>query len=335
MNTSPSRTHPATMALGIAIASALTGPTNGALAQEAHQTPAQMVDALHSAFGQHHARAVHAKGIILEGQFTPSGEASTRSIAPLFAAQTVPVTVRFSDFTGIPDIPDTVGGANPRGFAVKFQMPDGSETDIVAHGFNGFPTRTSDEFAQLLRAIGASGPEASKPTALDAFLETHPIAKTFLTTQKPAPVSYSTLAYFGVNAFAFTNARQQRSVVRYRFIPKSGEQFLSEADLKNKGPNYLQEEIVSRVAKGPMAFDWYAQVAGPGDLADDPSIAWPESRRQVLLGTISITRIAGDTAIKDKALVFMPGRIQAGMEAVDPMLAVRNGAYPISFGARQ
>ena len=95
--------------------------------------------------------------------------------------------------------------------------------DIVTHSFNGFPTANADEFAELLRAIGASGPEAPKPTALDTFLGTHPVAKTFLTTQKPAPVSYATVPYFGVNAFSFTNAAGHRSNVRYRFVPLVGE----------------------------------------------------------------------------------------------------------------
>ena len=76
------------------------------------------------------------------------------------------VVVRFSDFTGIPDIPDNIGLANPRGFAIKFIMPDGTTTDIVGHSFDGFPTANSDQFRDLLLAIGRSGPAASKPTAL-------------------------------------------------------------------------------------------------------------------------------------------------------------------------
>ena len=42
---------------------------SGAMAAE--PTPQQMVDALHAAFGDHHSRAVHAKGTIVEGSFAP------------------------------------------------------------------------------------------------------------------------------------------------------------------------------------------------------------------------------------------------------------------------
>jgi catalase len=298
-------------------------------------SPASLVDALHSAFGTHHARAVHAKGIILDGTFSPTPEARGVSKAILFSGGRIPVTVRFSDFTGIPDIPDTVGDANPRGFAVKFRLDDGSTTDIVTHSFNGFPTATSADFGDLLRAIGASGTDAPKPTALDKFLGSHPIAKTFLTTQKPAPVSYATLNYFGVNSFKFIDGKNGASYVRYRFVPKAGEQFLDAASLKTKGLNYLAEEITSRVAKSPIVYEWFAQVSGSGDAIADPSIAWPETRKLILLGTINIDRLARYQGTADKATLFLPGNLPSGIEPADPMIEIRSAAYPISFGARQ
>ena len=303
--------------------------------EPARESPAQLVGALHSAFGEHHARAVHAKGVILEGKFTPTSEARMLSSAVLFTKSSVPITVRFSSFTGIPDIPDAVDDANPRGFAVKFKPADGGGFDIVTHSFNGFPTATADEFAQLLRAIGASGPKAAKPTALDQFLGNHPIAKTFLTTQKPAPLSFATLPYFGVNSFKFTDASGKSSYVRYRFVPKAGEQYLDAAALKSKGPNYLSEEITARVANAPIAYDWFAQISATGDVIDNPSVAWPESRKLVKLGTITIERMMPDAAKADKATLFLPGAMPSGIEAADPMIALRNAAYPISFTERQ
>jgi catalase len=209
-------------------------------------TPAEMVDALHTAFGDHRVRAVHAKGIMATGTFVPSANASMLSKAPLFKVKSVPVLLRFSDFTGIPDIPDTVGDSNPRGLALKFMLPDGSTTDIVSHSFNGFPTATSAEFRELLLAIPVSGPGAPKPTPLDRFLGSHPIAKTFLTTQKKPSVSYATLEYYGVNAFAFTGSGGRTMHVRYRFVPVAGEAFLTAEDLSKMGPNYLSEELPER-----------------------------------------------------------------------------------------
>lgn len=302
--------------------------------EDANTSPTQLVDALHSAFGTHHARAVHAKGFMLEGTFTPTQEARSLSAARLFD-QSATVLVRFSDFTGIPDIPDTADGANPRGLAIKFRVSDGSFVDVVTHSFNGFPVRTSAEFAVLLRAIGASGPGAAKPTPLDRFLEAHPIARQFLTSQKPAPVSYGTLAYFGVNAFRFTNSAGKKTAVRYRFVPRAGEQFLDKQAVAGKSPNYLQDEIGARVSAGGIDFDWYAQVAAAGDDVTDPSVPWPEARSLVKLGTIHITHLVPDANAVDKATMFLPGNVPVGIEPADPMIAMRTSSYPISFGLRQ
>jgi catalase len=296
---------------------------------------AHLVDDLHAVFGKHHARAVHAKGVILEGNFAPAEAAHAFSNAAVFAGATVPVTIRFSDFTGIPDIPDNIGEANPRGLAIKFRAGGDADMDVVTHSFDGFPTATADEFGVLLRAIASSGPGAAKPTSLDKFLESHPLAKRFLTTQRPPPVSYATTAYFGVNSVAFVNAKGERHFVRYRFVPEAGEHYLDEATRRSMGPNYLSEEIAKRIAATPIRFDWYAQLAEPGDKIEDPSIAWPETRTLAKLGTISVERIAPDQATADKSLLFMPGTFPNGVELADPMLAVRNAAYPVSFGERR
>ena len=319
-----------------ALSLALTGVASAGQTSETNAAgPAELVDALHGAFGQHHERAVHAKGILLQGTFVPTTQARELSQALLFAGTSIPVTVRFSDFTGIPDISDTADLANPRGFAVKFKLPDGSQTDVVTHSFNGFPVATAAEFGQLLRAIGSSGENAPHPTALDRFLSTHPIAKTFLTTQKPAPLSYATLPYFGVNSFRFTNAKGHQQFVRYRFVPVAGEHFLDAAALKARGPDYLSQDITERVAKAPVRFDWFVQVSAPGDVIDDPSIVWPEDRDLVKLGTIAITELVADQAGASKSTVFMPGTLPAGIDAADPMIGARNASYSISFGERQ
>ncbi len=332
--------EPSMRRLGTAIAlvTAMAGYAFAADAPQAiapNQSPQDLVNALHSAFGEHHARAVHAKGTILEGTFTATKVARKLSKNAVFSGATLPVTARFSDFTGIPDIPDNIGDANPRGFAVKIAAKDGATVDIVSHSFNGFPVATSDEFAAFLRDVGASGPGVAHPTPIERFLGTHPIAKTFLTTQKPPPESYATAAFFGVNSFKYTNAGNASVYVRYRFVPRAGEHYLTPDELKAKGPNYLQEEIAQRISKTSIVFDWYAQIAEAGDKIEDPSIAWPESRKLIKLGTITITKLAADPAAADKQTLFLPGEPHPGIEPADPMLTLRNKAYPISFRARQ
>jgi catalase len=297
-------------------------------------SPRELVDALHSAFGRHRARAVHAKGIILEGVFMPGPSAAALTTAAHLQKTPSVVTARFSDFTGIPDISDNVGLANPRGFAIRFRLPDGATTDIVSHSFNGFPTPSSDQFRELLLAIAASGPDAAKPTALDNFLQSHPVAKTFLTTQK-TPASFGTIAYFGVNAFEFINLAGDRHYVRYQFLPVAGEHLLAADELAKAGPNYLMDEIRIRIAKGPIRYHMYVQLAEAGDAVADPSVAWPDRRQKVLVGTIELSRLGSNTPEQDRALAFSPNNVPDGIKTADPMLDFRSKAYPLSVKERQ
>src|SRR5271169_1612502 len=100
----------------------------------------QLVDALNALFGSHPGyRAVHAKGIVCQGAFRPAAAAASISRSPHLQQAPVPVTVRFSDFAGVPHIPDGDPNSSPRGLAIKFHLPGGAVTDIVAHSYNGFP----------------------------------------------------------------------------------------------------------------------------------------------------------------------------------------------------
>ncbi|HKS97127.1 MAG TPA: catalase family peroxidase, partial [Terriglobia bacterium] len=250
-------------------------------------------------------------------------------------SQPVNVIVRFSNFAGVPDIPDNAAMGSPRGLAVRFELPGGGSTDMVTHSFNGFPSQNADQFRDLLEAIAASGPGASKPTKLDAYLDAHPAAKHFLSTPKPNPVSYGTLPYYGVNTFKFINAKGKVMFGRYQWLPVVGGHYLDDAQSKAQAPDYLAKEIAERVKKGPVQFKLFLQLAGKDDHVDDPSITWPESRPRVELGTLSITRLNPDSAGSEKKIVFMPNSLPKGIEVEDQMVNFRSSAYAVSFGQRQ
>src|SRR5207247_7386857 len=142
------------------------------------------------AFGNHPGfRLAHAKGIVCEGAFHPAPGASELSRAEHFNsnAKPVPVIVRFSNATGVPRIPDGDPHSNPKGIAIRFKLPSGGITDIVANGQNGFPAGTPADFVGFLGSLLASGPDSPKPTPLDKFLATHPNTARFLSTPNPQP----------------------------------------------------------------------------------------------------------------------------------------------------
>src|SRR5580692_694953 len=121
-------------------------------------------------FGYHPGfRPAHAKGIMLTGKFTPSPEGTGLTRAPHVTQPSTPVTLRFSNSTGVPAIPDNDPNAGPRGIAVRFHLAEHSHTDIIAHSVNRFPARTAEEFLEFLRAAYASASATSHPTPVESF----------------------------------------------------------------------------------------------------------------------------------------------------------------------
>lgn len=295
----------------------------------------QLVDAFNRVFGSHPGlRANHPKGVVLEGAFTPSASAALLSKAAHLQRhkKPIPVTVRFSAGSGLPTVSDT--DEMPRGMAMKFTLPDGAQTDLVVLSYNGFPVATAEEFRDFLLAVAESGPDAPKPTAIETFLDSHPAAKQFVGTPKPQPVSYATLSYFGINAFKFTNAKGATTIGRYQLQPVAGPQFLSKDQIAAKGPDYLTDEIRERIRHSPVKFKLLVQVAEKDDKTDDPSTVWPDTRKKVELGTITITKAVADSQTAEKKLLFLPNALVPGIEAADPMIAARSASYIVSLSRR-
>jgi catalase len=298
--------------------------------------PVALVEALNKVAGGPHPgfRANHAKGVLVTGTFTPTRQASSLSTAP-HLAKAVPVLVRFSDTTGVPNIPDASPDASPHGMAIRFQLPGGASTDIVSISANSFPVSTPEDFLALLTAISKSGPGVAKPTPVEQFLGTHPATLKFVTTPRPAPESFGTLAFYGINAFKFTNAKGVSHFVRYQILPVAGEHGLSAADAAKTDPNYLMDELPKRIAAGPVKFSLLAQIAKEGDSTDDATAVWPADRELIKLGTISLTATVKDQVKDQKALLYNPLLLPAGIEpSTDPILLARPPAYAISFTQR-
>jgi len=307
-----------------------------AFADDQKPLPVALVDALNKLSGGPHKgfRANHAKGVMVEGTFTPAPSAASLSKAPHFAKR-VKVLVRFSDTTGVPTLPDASPDASPHGMAIRFNIPGRGSTDIVSISANGFPVATPEDFLAFLTAVANSGPSAAKPTPVEQFLGSHPAALKFVTTPRPPPVSFATLAFYGVNAFKFTNAQGVSRFARYQIVPLAGEHALSEADAAKAAPNYLMDELPQRIAKGAVKFRLLAQLANEGDTITDGTVVWPADRELKDLGTISLTSVVKDQVAAQQGIMFNPLALQPGIEAsADPVLLARPPAYGVSYAQR-
>jgi catalase len=310
---------------------AFTSPAVGA---DDQPTEIQIVDAMNKLFGMHPGfRANHAKGLLVEGSFTASPEAAALSKAALFDGKTIAVTVRFSDATGMPNVADGSRPAIPHGMALKFHLPDGSDTDMVLNALKFFPVATGADFRDMLLALAASPADAPKPTKFDEFVASHPSVPAALASTA-TPASFAEQEYYGIDAFVFVNAAGKRQAVRYEMMPERTVH-LAAADAAKTAPNFLMEELPERLKRGSVVFYLKAQLAAPGDPTTDPTKPWPPDRKVVELGKLTINKAVADSAEVQKTLLFLPGLLTDGIEeSDDPLIDVRDGAYAESFSRR-
>lgn len=209
---------------------------------------------------------------------------------------------------------------------------------MIAHSTPFFPSRTGEEFLSLLKAL-AAGPAVveGQPSEAEKFLGENPAALRFVQAEKPTPSSFAREAYYAVNALRFVNEEGKSAAFRYRVVPTLGQENISETDLKGKSPDFLYDEIRTRL---PVSFKLLAQIAEEGDETDDATVRWPESRRVVELGEVRVEQVvneeSGGNEKEQKKIIFDPVPRVEGIEiSGDPLLEMRAAVYLISGRERR
>lgn len=305
--------------------------TEPSLPQQIADVMVQLNGGIHTGF-----RFAHAKGIVTTGTFTAAPEAKSLSRAAHLQGKPVPVTVRFSDGAGVPVIPDNDPNAAPRGIAIRFTLPGGAFTDIVSLSHNGFVVGTGEDFLALFKAVAATRPDSPHPSPIEGFLGSHPRALKFVTDNSSQhPASFATLGYFGNNALVFVDQNGTKRAGRYQIIPVAGLKNLDSASAARAGENYLFNDLQKRLSRGPVRFRLYAQLANPGDQTKDGSMVWPNDRKRVLLGTLSVTRVAPSSDELQRSLTYNPIFLTDGIQlSDDPLLPLRSAVYALSVAHR-
>jgi catalase len=297
------------------------------------------VDAITDLSGRHDGhRAAHARGILCAGTFTAASGAAELTSAAHMQGGPVRVTVRFSNGSGDPSTPDN-DRTDGRGMAVKFYLPDGGTTDIVALTLPCFFVRTPEDFVAFLQARKPD-PETGEPDMgkIGAFVGEHAETAAALQHILPSlapPRSYATCAYNSIHSFRLANGGGGR-FARYRWVPEAGVEPLPEEEIEGASAEYLQDDIRERLERGPVRFTLYARLAADGDAVDDPTVPWPEGERdEVELGTLELTGQDTERETGDDVLVFDPMRVTDGIEPSDDrILHVRRSAYSVSVERR-
>ena len=281
-------------------------------------------------------RPAHAKGLLLTGTFTATPQGKSLTKAPHIQRDATPVTVRFSNSSAMPQIPDNVADANPRGMAIRFNLAEHVHTDIVAHSVDAFPAKDGKEFLEFLRAAASSGPDVPSPKPIEKFLDTHPATLAFVQAPKPFPSSLARQTYFAIVAYEFTNSAGQKKFGRYRIVPESGNDFLSDDQAARLSPNFHFDELADRLKKGPIRMKILVQIAKPTDTVDNATIHWPEDRELLELGTLELTQILSDSQAQQQQIIFDPIPRVDGIEpSADPLLELRAAIYLLSGRRRR
>jgi catalase len=294
-------------------------------------TPDKLVDAFTPPTGEPLGhRRNHAKGICFTGMFNANGAGSALSRAEVFSRGQYPVLGRFNLGTPNPNAPDAT--VRVRGMGLLISTPDGQEWRSAMINPPFFAVSTPQAFYELLIASGSKDPNAMK-----TFAGAHPEIAAFGEWGKSAPWtgSYAEERYNGLNSFAFIDNSGAEHVVRWSLLPAAQPVTVSPEDLEKRGPDFLEQEITQRVGSGPISWTMVVTVANPGDPTADPSKAWPEDRRTIEVGTLTVQQVQAERDGPCRDINFDPTVLPAGMRTSDdPFPAARSSAYAKSFDRR-
>ena len=294
-------------------------------------TPNKLVDALTPPTGEPLGhRRNHAKGICFTGVFEANGAGTALSRAQVFTRGQYPVLGRFNLATANPNAPDAT--VRVRGLGLRIATPDGQEWRSAMIDPPFFPVSTPQTFYELLLASGSKD-----SNAMTTFAAAHPEFAPFAAWAKSAPWtgSYAEDRYNSLNSFVFTDSSGVEKTVRWSLLPAARPVSVSPDDLAKRGPNFLEQEITERVRGGPQRWTMVVTVANPGDPTADPTKAWPEDRRAVDVGTLTVQAIQAEPDGPCRDINFDPAVLPSGISTSDdPFPAARSAAYMKSFDRR-
>lgn len=118
-------------------------------------------------------------------------------------------------------------------------------------------------------------------------------------------------------------------------MPSARPVALSNDEVAKLVPNFLDQDIIQRVAASPQHWQLVITVANPGDPTSDPTKAWPADRRTVDAGTLTVRQIEPEVDGPCRDINFDPTVLPVGITTSDdPFPAARSAAYRVSYDSR-
>jgi catalase len=300
-------------------------------------TPARFVDAFERTDGVYSGfRRNHAKGVGVSGYFESNGEGARLSKAVVFKPGRVPVIGRFSFGGGDPNVVD--GPNMVRGLGLLFWLPDGEEWRTAMINLPVFPFQTPQGFYDNLVA-SQPDPRTGKPDPekMAAFAASHPATMRALgIIQSHAPSSgFDNTVFNSLNAFWFVDAAGNSIPVRWTLAPVQPFAAASLAATAQTDKNYMFDELIASILQHPLQWHLIITIGQPGDPTNDATVAWPEGREKVDVGTLTLNHIESEETNPVRDINFDPLVLPSGMApSDDPLLSARSAIYSQSFTRR-
>ena len=292
----------------------------------------EQVDGVYAGF-----RRNHAKGVCVTGTFESNGAGERLSRAALFRPGRVPVVGRFSLGGGHPQMPD--GPMAVLAMALSFRPADGEEWRTAMIDLPIFIVKDVHGFYdQLLASKPNPATGQPDPARMATFAAAHPefVRAMQVIKSRPSLSGFADASYNSLNAFLFVNSVGATRAVRWSmvasepFVPATAEQG------KSSDKNYLFDNVIARLARGPVQWHLIVTIGQPDDMTNDPTLAWPSDRERVDVGTLTVNRAESEAPGNCRDVVFDPLILPWGIEpSDDPMLSARSASYAESFRRRE
>ncbi|NDZ81209.1 catalase family peroxidase [Streptomyces sp. SID10853] len=299
-------------------------------------TPARVVDGLEADFGKHAGfRRNHAKGVSVSGSFSSNGAGVALSKAAVFERdRQTPVIGRFSLSGGVPDVSDAPMAT--RGLGLRFDLPGDEQWRTAMINLPAFPDRTPRGFHERNRAFRTDpGTGKPDPAKTAAFLKRHPeTALAMRIAQAHPPTSgFADSTFNGLNTFHFTNDSGRTVPVRWSLAPLQPVRLAAEGAAN--GRDALFEGLINALEAGPLRWRLVLVIGRPADPVNDATVPWPESRRKIDAGTLTIGSARTEASGNARDINFDPTVVPPGITpSDDPLLSARSAVYAQSFARR-
>jgi catalase len=303
-------------------------------------TPARFIDTLEQVNGIHPGfRRNHAKGVCVTGFFASNGNGVRLSKAVIFQPGRVPVIGRFALAGGQPYAADTSG--NVRSMAILFRLPDGEEWRTGMNNIPVFVVSTPEAFRDLLVASQADPATGNPdPVKMKEFFANHLESARAIQTIRGNPVSsgFDNSTYNSLDAFRFVDGAGNSTPVRWAMVPVQPFVEAGAVQPAQQDKNYLFDALISRINQPSLQpLQWHLMVTlgQPGDPTNDATVAWPDNREQVDVGTLTIDHIETEETGACRDINYDPLVLPSGIApSDDPLLSARSAAYSQSFTRR-